>query len=70
MDDIFADEDWVPEDVYENQRSYRKKYFFPIPRVDMETQPPDKASIDPLVATNVRVEEDRVRLDGTSSKEE
>ena len=38
-------------------------------RVDMETPPPDKASTDPPVATNVRVEEDRVRLDGTSSKE-
>ena len=36
----------------------------------MEAAPPDKASMDPSVATNVRVEEDRVRLDGTSSTEE
>ena len=36
----------------------------------METPPPNKASMDPLVATNVQVEEDSVRFDGTSSIEE
>ena len=29
MDDIFADEVWVPEDVFENQRNYRENYFSP-----------------------------------------
>ena len=36
----------------------------------MEAPPPDNTSLDLPVATDMRVEEDRVRLDGTSSTEE
>ena len=70
MDDIFAGEVWVPEDVFENQQNYKRKLFFSIPRVDMETPQPDKVSMDPPVATNVQVEEDEERADVNNSTEE
>ena len=28
MDDIFADEVWVPEDVFENQQNYKWQIIF------------------------------------------
>ena len=36
----------------------------------MDAQPPDNASLEPEVDTDMRDEEDRMRLDGTSSIEE
>ena len=36
----------------------------------MDAPPPDNASLDPPEATDMQGEEDRVRLDGTSSTEE
>ena len=46
------------------------KLFFSIPRVDMETPPPDKASMDPPVAADMQVEEDEERADVNNSTEE
>ena len=46
------------------------KLFFSIPKIYMDTQPPYIVSLEPRVATNMRVEEDEVRLDGNSSTEE
>ena len=46
-----------------------KILYFSIPRVDMETPPPDNYYLDPSVAIDVRVEEDRVSADRINSTE-
>ena len=70
MDDIFADEVWVPEDIFENQQNYTTNYFLSIPRIDMEVPTPDNVSLDPPVATDMQVEEDEARADVNSNTEE
>ena len=40
-----------------------KKLYFSIPRVDMETPPPDNDSLDPSVATNMQGEEEGASAD-------
>ena len=47
-----------------------EKLVFSIPKIYMDAQPPDIASLEPLVATNMRVEEDIAKADGNSSTEE
>ena len=47
-----------------------EKLFFSIPKIYMDAQPPDMAPLEPLVATDMRVEEDEATVDGTSSTEE
>jgi len=46
------------------------KLFFSIPGVDMDAASRDIASSEAGVFTDTQGEEDRVRLDGTSSTEE
>jgi len=46
------------------------KLFFSIPKTFMDAASPDIASSEARVATDTRGEEDRMRLDGTSSTEE
>ena len=44
--------------------------FFSIPKIYMDAQPPDIASLEPPVATDMWVEEDEARVDGNSNTEE
>jgi len=47
-----------------------EKLFFSIPKIYMDAQPPAIASLEPPVATDMRVEEDEATVDETSSTEE
>ena len=47
-----------------------EKLFFSIPKIHMDAQPPAIASLEPPVATDMRVEEDEATVDETSSTEE
>jgi len=47
-----------------------EKLFFSIPKIYMDAQPPAIASLEPPVATNMRVEKDEATVDETSSAEE
>ena len=47
-----------------------EKLCFSIPKIYMDAQPPAIASLEPPVATDVRVEEDEATMDESSSTEE
>ena len=46
-----------------------KILYFSIPRVDMETQPPDNAYLDPSVTIDVWIKEDEASADRINSTE-
>ena len=50
-------------------RKLQGTLLFSIPRIDIDVQPPDNASLDPPVATDMQGEQDGARGDCTDSTE-